>query len=166
MADMTARFALPFIHPGQAQKEMAHNEALARIDAVLHPVVEAMDIATPPAAPATGASWIVAPAATDAWAGHDGDIAIRTEGGWRFVTPAAGTMAWLVPAGTWVWHDGDAWQAAPLPTLGIMVAGLQVVGERGNAIAPPSGGSTVDTQSRAAIQAIIAALASHGLIQT
>jgi hypothetical protein len=30
MADTTPRFALPFILPGQAQKELFHNEALAQ----------------------------------------------------------------------------------------------------------------------------------------
>ena len=35
MSDATARLALPFIAPGQAQKELFHNEALTRIDALL-----------------------------------------------------------------------------------------------------------------------------------
>mgnify|MGYP006199852597 CR=1 FL=1 len=34
MSDATARFALPFILPGQAQKELFHNEALTRLEAL------------------------------------------------------------------------------------------------------------------------------------
>lgn len=37
MSDATARFAFPLIAPGQAQKELFHNEALARVDALLQP---------------------------------------------------------------------------------------------------------------------------------
>lgn len=166
MADMTARFALPFIQPGQAQKEMAHNEALARIDGALHPVVQAMDIATPPATAAIGASWIVAAAATGDWAGHDGEIAVRTEGGWRYIVPVAGMTAWFVAATAWVWHDGNAWHAGPAPSFGVMVAGQQVVGARAAAILAPSGGGTVDAQARTAIGAILTALGNHGLIAT
>lgn len=166
MADMTPRFALPFLQPGQAQKEMFHNEALARIDGALHPIVQATDVSAPPETAAIGESWIVGPAPTGDWNGQAGDIAIRTEGGWRFIPPVAGMKAWLAPAGSWVWHDGDAWRAAPLPTFGIMVAGQQVVGERAEAIAAPSGGITVDTQARAVIDAILAALGNHGLIET
>lgn len=33
MTDTSARFALPLILPGQAQKEIFHNEALALLDA-------------------------------------------------------------------------------------------------------------------------------------
>ncbi|HLZ79899.1 MAG TPA: hypothetical protein VKQ09_11235 [Sphingomonas sp.] len=39
MSDATTRFALPLIAPGQAQKELFHNEALARVDALLQPSV-------------------------------------------------------------------------------------------------------------------------------
>lgn len=44
------------------------------------------------------------------------------------------------------------------------VAGVKVVGARQAAIASPSGGATVDSQSRAAISAIISAMQAHGLI--
>jgi hypothetical protein len=38
--DQSARCGLPFLAPGQAQKEWFHNEALQRIDMLLCPVVE------------------------------------------------------------------------------------------------------------------------------
>ena len=41
--------------------------------------------AAPPASPALGDAHLVAAAATGAWAGHDGDVAIQTARGWEFV---------------------------------------------------------------------------------
>ena len=66
MADVTARFALPVLKAGQAQKEVTHNEALARVDALLHPVVESMALAVPPPAPEPGRGWLVAAAPSGA----------------------------------------------------------------------------------------------------
>jgi hypothetical protein len=47
-------------------------------------------LAAPPADPAPGQCWIIAPAATGAWAGKDGAIAGWTESGWRFIEPMVG----------------------------------------------------------------------------
>lgn len=44
------------------------------------------------------------------------------------------------------------------------VAGTQVVGPRGSSVTGPTGGTTVDSQARTAINAIIARLQAHGLI--
>lgn len=164
MVDASARFSLPFIQPGQAQKEWFHNEALARVDGLLHPAIEAADIDTPPASPALGAAWIVGPAPEGDWAGHAGDIASWTSGGWRYVAPVAGMSAWLAPEGAWVWHDGTAWRSDPLPCFGIAVGGVQVLGARSASIAGPAGGATIDVEARAAIDAILWALRGHGLI--
>lgn len=164
MADTTPRFALPFIQPGQAQKEVAHNEALAAIDCALHPVIQAIDAVAPPVAPAPGQAWGLGAVPIGAWAGQAGRLATWTEGGWRFLAPVAGALAWLAPAATLVWHDGNAWRNMPLPVGGISVGGVQVVGPRGGAILPPGGGAVVDAEGRAAIGAILQALKSHGLI--
>jgi len=40
-----------------------------------------------------------------------------------------------------------------------------VVGPRGDAIAEPEGGSVVDAEARAVINAVLAALRAHGLIE-
>jgi hypothetical protein len=70
MSEASARLALPFIVPGQAQKELYHNEALARIDAALHAAVEAGPMVDPPAESEEGQCWIVAPGAGGAWSGQ------------------------------------------------------------------------------------------------
>lgn len=164
MSEATGRFALPFIVPGQAQKEVWHNEALARIDVALHPAVEGTPQAAPPATPAVGQCWIVADAATGDWAGHDGELACWTDGGWRFLAPQPGTMAWDKFAALWRHWTGSAWSAGEWPVSALRIGGVQVVGERQPAILSPSGGTTIDVEARAAIDALIAALMSHGLI--
>jgi hypothetical protein len=45
------------------------------------------------------------------------------------------------------------------------IAGTQVVGPRGAAVANPAGGATVDAEARTAIDAILARLEAHGLIE-
>lgn len=70
MTEASDRFSLPFILPGQAQKEAYHNEALARIDAALHACIEGDPTADIPYDPAVGESWVVAPGAAGLWAGR------------------------------------------------------------------------------------------------
>jgi hypothetical protein len=165
MADTTARFALPFIFPGQAQKELFHNEALARIDLALHPAVEGGPAPTPPADPEEGRCWIVGSGASGEWSGRSGLLAMWSEGGWRFVAPQAGTCAWNRSAGLPLLFDGTAWREGELVCAGLEVDGVQVVGSRQPGIASPSGGTIIDVEARAAIAAITAALMSHGLIE-
>jgi hypothetical protein len=165
MADTTPRFALPFILPGQAQKELFHNEALTRIDLALHPAVEGPPAAEPPPAPAPGECRIVAPAATGDWSGRDNMLAIWTTSGWRFLAPQPGTSAWdkasAVPR---VW-DGNQWRSGELSCTGLLVNGVKVVGARRPGVASPSGGTIIDEEARAAINALTAVLMSHGLIE-
>ena len=165
MADTTPRFALPFILPGQAQKELFHNEALTRIDLALHPAVEGAAAAAPPADPEEGQCWVVAPSATGAWEGRDAMLAMWSEGGWRFLAPAAGMLAWNRAAGLPLLWDGAQWREGVLVCSGLVVNGVQVVGQRQAGVPSPSGGTIIDDEARAAINALTAALMSHGLIE-
>ena len=164
MNDVTARFALPYILPGQAQKEFYHNEALARIDIACHPSVEGEPLATPPQTPALGQTWIVAAGGLGQWNGRDGSLASWTQGGWRFLQPVEGMTAWNRVAGYWLHWRADGWSSGELPASGVFVAGKKVVGERQPEVPSPSGGTTIDQEARAAIIALTAALKSHGLI--
>lgn len=163
MSNATDRFQLPYILPGQAQKEFFHNEALVLLDAALHCAVETAPAAAAPAAPSPGQSWIVGDAATGAWAGKDGQIASFTQGGWRFIAAQPGMAAWNKAAGLWLIFDGIAWSEGALPATALVINGRQVVGPRRPAIASPSGGVTIDVEARAAIDELIATFMSHGL---
>ena len=50
--------------------------------------------------------------------------------------------------------------------VAVEVAGTQVLSGQGAAVADASGGSTVDTEARAAINALLARLRAHGVIAT
>lgn len=165
MGDVTARYALPFIVPGQAQKEVFHNEALTLVDSALHPAVEGAPLAAPPASPANGQCWIVATGASGTWAGKDNQLACWTEGGWRFVAPQPGMLAWNKGAGLWIYWTGTAWSGGELPAAAIRIGGLQIVGARQPGVPSPSGGTVIDVEARVAITAIIATLMSHGLTE-
>lgn len=165
MANASTRFELPFILPGQAQKELFHNEALALIDAALHPAVEGAPLDQPPSAPIAGQIWLVGASPSGAWADRQGQLAVWTEGGWRFVVPQIGMCVWDKEAG---WHrrwTGTGWNGGEVSGSALRVNGDQVVGPRRPGIASPSGGSIIDQEARAAVDAIIVALRSHGLIE-
>ncbi|APL94460.1 hypothetical protein Sj15T_04010 [Sphingobium sp. TA15] len=164
--DSTLRWALPQLFAGQAQKELFHNEALARIDMLLHGAVESADQDEPPASPAVGACWIVAAGAGGAWEGQDGALACWTEGGWRFAAPREGLSLWVADRGHAMRHDGAHWEDCAVRADGFYVGGERVVGAAAAAIADPAGGATVDMEARSALAAILGALRTHGLIAT
>lgn len=164
MADATARFALPMLAAGQAQKELFHNEALAIVDAIAHPAALSIGDTSPPATPEPGQCWIVGDAPVGDWAGRSGTLACWTEGGWRFVEPVDGMTVWLSPAGIAARYSGGGWHAGEIAATRLVVGDVQVVGARGAAVAQPVGGGTIDTQARATLAAIISSLVAHGLI--
>jgi hypothetical protein len=164
--DGTARLALPLIAPGQAQKEMTHNEALALIDLAVQAGVTAARADAPPATPVIGECWIVGDAPEGAWAGQAGALAGWTAGGWRFVAPREGMSVWSAgDTMAWTFRAG-LWRRGELRGLSLRVNGRQVVGAQAAAIAAPSGGATVDAEARATLSAVLAALRGHGLIDT
>ena len=111
MTDRTTHLRLPFILPAQAQKHVTHNEALLRLDGIVHLAVKD-ELATPPAAPSDGDCYLVADAATDAWNGRAGLLAIRQDGAWDFAEPMEGWRAWFIPTRSIrVFSDG-LWQDA------------------------------------------------------
>lgn len=163
---VTPRLNLPFLSAGQAQKEFTHNEALQTLDAVVATAVEEPPRTAPPSSPAIGACYIVDASPTGAWAGKANYVAAYTSGGWRFVAPIEGLSAYVRSSGVWATYRSGAWEQGMVRGTSILVAGQQVVGSRGAAIASPSGGTTVDSAARSAIDQILAALRQHGLIDS
>lgn len=160
----TPRFALPLLHVGQAQKELFHNEALMLIDALAQPCVEALAANVPPPDPAPGQCWIVGDSPEGAWAGSAGALALWTAGGWRFAAPREGMSVWVAEDGLAARYVSGAWRAGRVTATQVMIDGEQVLGPREPAIDEPDGGSVVDAEARAAIEAILMTLRSHGLI--
>ncbi len=141
---VSPRLVLPLLAAGQAQKEITHNEALIRLDALVGAVIEDAVTATPPSAPAPGAMWLVATGGNGAWSGEDGRIAIASSGGWRFVVPYEGLVLWDRASATQRrFHDNMWLEPNNLPL--------------------PSGGTIVDAEARAAIANIAALLEKWGL---
>lgn len=139
----TARFALPLLFQGQAQKEFYVNEAHTLLDALMHPVIEGAD-AAPPASPQEGQCWLVSGAASGAWIGREGMLAVYAESSWLFVAPVQGMRVFDKSAGQSKTFDGD-WNAAAAP-------------------ATPQGGTSIDAEARMAIGEIIAALRLAGIL--
>lgn len=150
MIEDTERLALPLLSVAQSQKEITHNEALARIDLLAQSVVEGVAPATVPAAPLPGQCWIVSANPIGAWAGQAGALAGWTGGGWRFVSPFEGMSAWSVADQGLVRREGANWRVA---------------GRQGQ-IAGPAGGAMIDSEARSAIAQILTALRIAGHIQT
>jgi len=123
MSDLSANLALPYLAPSQAQKHVTHNEALQILDAVAQLVVLARDQSSPPAAPGAGARYIVAQAATGAWQGREGAVALWSGSGWIFLIPQTGWRAWCVTEQIEVVFITGQWQPAAgtvsLPQVGI-----------------------------------------------
>jgi hypothetical protein len=122
--DTTPRLGLPFIIGGQALKHVTHNESLQKLDALVQPVVESAALATPPSSPVEGEAYLVTEDATDAWAGHDNEIAAFQAGTWSFYDPAEGWQVFDRASDTLKLFSGTNWITvaaigAGLPHLGI-----------------------------------------------
>ena len=162
----SVRLGLPFLSAGQAQKEFVHNEALQTLDLLVAASVDEAPRSSPPASPAVGACYIVGEAASGEWTGKDGCLAGYTSGGWRQITPQDGMAAYVKSTGTWACYRAGAWELGSVRGSRLILGGAQVVGTRVAAIANPSGGTTVDSEGRAALVQILNALRQHGLIES
>lgn len=162
----TDRFALPLLQPGQAQKEMFHNEAIAALDLLVQPAAEAIGLDTPPTAPESGQSWIVGSSPTGVWAGKAKHLAGSTGGGWRFVAPVEEMAVWVTADAVTARFTSGNWVSGEATCAHLVIGGNRVVGPRQAGIAAPTGGAVIDAESRAALSGILAALRTHGLIAT
>lgn len=164
MALNTPIHALPLLAPGQANKELTHNEALTLLDMLCHTAVEAVAPASAPPSPEPGQCWVVGAGATGAWAGRDSALACWTEGGWRFVAAREGMTVWSIADSLPACFSGGTWTVGTIRAGEVRIGGVRVIGAQGAAISEPTGGTIVDSEARFALGAVISALRSHGLI--
>ena len=141
----SARHGLPFLHPAQAQKEAFVNEALARLDALVHSSVVDQR-SDPPTAPTIGESYLVGASPSGDWAGETDAIATWQGSHWLFVSPVEGTRIRRLDSGQDTVFSGG-WQSASAPP-------------------EPAGGATVDAEARQAITALVNSLRQLGIFPT
>ena len=141
----TPALGLPLLIAGQAQKEFFVNEAFCLLDALHARAVTASQPAPPAAgAGAEGGCYRVTAPATGAWAGQEDALAVLIGGAWRFIAPAEGLLVFDRAADRMMIFRSQ-WQPAALVPL-------------------PSGGTVVDTEARAAVAALVAALQTVGVL--
>ena len=140
MTDTTQKLGLPFILPAQAQKHVTHNEALQRLDALVH-IAIADELISPPDEPDEGVCYLVGPGASASWSGHDGQIALFQDGLWQFIQPAAGWSAWFSAVQQNRFFDGAAWTVPAFPQdSSVATLGINATADLNNrlAVAAPS----------------------------
>lgn len=164
MAETTPRHSLPLLQPGQAQKEVTHNEALATIDTLLHLSVATLGDAEPPVSPAVGTSWIIGATPTGLWAGKAGMIATHDEAGWSFRTPVDGHLAWVAAASAHALFRDGAWHVDAWAVRSLQVRGRMMLDAEPPQLSTVSGGTVIDVEARLAIDGLVNALRTMGLV--
>lgn len=139
MSETTPNLSMPFILPAQAQKHVTHNEALLRLDALVHLTI-ADERANPPDAASDamedGACFLIATGATASWAGRAGRIAAWQDGAWSYIAPRPGWRAWFAKAARLKVFDGSTWRDMPLPQEAeIALLGINATADEANRLA-------------------------------
>lgn len=116
---LTTHLGLPLIAPAQALKHITHNEAIAALDGLVQLAVLDREHTEPPEDPTAGERYIVSSPATEAWAGHAGEIA-RFDGAiWVFHAPEPGWLAYVLADERLLVWTGSAWEPA-IARLGVL----------------------------------------------
>ncbi|WP_284123730.1 DUF2793 domain-containing protein [Parerythrobacter aestuarii] len=137
------RHALPLLFAAQAQKEPIVNEALGRLDALLHLAVSGQSN-DPPQSPVEGECWLVGSSPTGSWQGQAERIAAWFANDWLFLEPRDGMLCWNADTSQFHFH-ASGWNVPVRPGA-------------------PAGGATIDAEARLAIDEIIAALTAAGVV--
>ncbi|MEM7766154.1 MAG: DUF2793 domain-containing protein [Pseudomonadota bacterium] len=114
----TDNLNLPYILPGQSQKHVIHNEAIRRLDAMVHLSVVSRSLATPPMAPNPGDRYIVASDPTGDWLGEAGNLLAWQDGAWEAYVPAPGWLAWIIDEAQLAVWTGTEWTPINTTTSG------------------------------------------------
>ena len=129
---------LPFLMPSQAQKHVTHNEALVTLDNIVQLAVADRHRTAPPVGPLDGDRHIVAVGATGTWTSHDSDIACFVDGGWQFLSPREGWLAWLSDDAHLLIRRDNEWRSA---VENVSYLGINTSADATNRLAIASGAS-------------------------
>lgn len=105
----TPRIGMNEIAVGQKAKEIAHNEALRMIDALLTGSAKTRTVTTPPGSPTEGDLHIVPAGATGVWAGQTGKMAHFYGNAWYFYTPKTGMFLFSIADSKFYYYNGTTW---------------------------------------------------------
>jgi len=133
--DTTTHLALPYIMPSQAQKHVTHNEALRTLDALVQLSVADRSRTNPPAGPEEGDRHIVAPSAEGAWAGRDGQVAVRQDGAWAYFQPGEGWRAWVEAEQSLLLFRGGQWGSPGDQLQNLAMVGIRTTADTVNRLA-------------------------------
>ena len=139
----TPNISLPLLYSAQAQKEFVVNESLALLDVLVPGVVRAV-CDSPPADAAEGQVFIVGSAPADGFkSATSGQLALLSQGGWRFLNPIKGMRLHDNQSGRDFRFD-NAWISAERPAV-------------------PTEGAIQDIEVRACLATLIEQLSAIGL---
>lgn len=137
MAQTTRNLGLPLLAASQAQKHVIHNEALDRIDALVHLACLSRTLAAPPPDPPEGARYLVAAENPGgAWEGLAGRIVLREDGVWVALAPRPGWLAYIHDESVHCLYDGAAWLPWPAATTTLQHLGRLGIGTQADAANP------------------------------
>lgn len=111
MTTFTPKLALQELVSAQSQPEVPVNASLRKLDQLYQLSVLAIQN-TPAVSPADGDAYICDSAPTGAWSGKAHDIAYWVAGTfneWRFITPNAGFLAYVVSGPKYYSFTAGAW---------------------------------------------------------
>lgn len=112
----TPRLALNYLVAAQAQKEVTHNDALNDLDFLAQTNVIDRTLATPPATPATGDSYLIAASPTGAWSGYANYLTAYYSG-WKFKQPQTGWVCFALNENKLLYYTGSNWSFLAAPYL-------------------------------------------------
>lgn len=139
----TPNLALPYIAPGQALKHITLNEALRRLDALIHMSVISHELTAPPLSPGNEDRYLVPVGASGIWTDRTGDIAVFRDGEWDFITPLEGWTIWSKTNNQFHVWDGNHWIPLSMisPTEQTEFLGINSVADTQNRLSISSPGS-------------------------
>jgi parallel beta-helix repeat protein len=111
-------------------------------------------LTAPPGSPSEGDAYIVAPAATGAWAAKDNNVAVWSSGQWWFDVPRPGAFAWV--GGLYVF-GGASWASVSQSKAYGNVLNVMAFGAKGDGTTDDSGAiqAAINAASSGSAQSVV-----------